>query len=289
MGEAPVHSNQEDIERPEQIIDEIDSILGGLKSRFSEAAIHFGQEQERIRQIRPEWENLASNDVTDEDLAKIYASGVNALAAFRDELTDYKNALNPLTGESLRIWPSTGGTISVTSSTTSFLSIKTPGRTSAILEPSYKENIEILEKLRAIDPALEKTYSAIREVLFGTVSDPERGALYLIRQTFDHFFSTLSPDDLVRSSRFFKPKEGQDKDRVTRHERLIYAAHTYIRNISRRNALTASYRHMLNLYDSLNKAHTRGSVDPEKAQMALREMVVLLQDWVRSIDLPPFA
>jgi hypothetical protein len=289
MSEEPIKNNSDNLENPENIIDEIDSVLGDLKARFAEGAIHFGQEQERIQIIRPEWGKLSSTDVSDPDQAQIYASGVHALAAYRDELRDYKNTVYPHIDDMFRYSPSTGGTISVTSSTSTLISIKTPDLTSYILEPSIEENKEIQSKLRNIDPALEKTYLAIREVFYGTVADPERGALYLIRQTFDHLFGTLAPDDSVRSSKFFKPKADKEKDSVTRHERLMYAAHTHIGNNSRRNALIASFRHMLDVYDGLNKAHTRGTLNSDQARAALREMLVLLQEWLRSIDIPPFA
>jgi hypothetical protein len=289
MDEEPIEINSGDLENPEEIIDDIDSMLGDLKGRFIEGAILFGQEQERIQVIRPEWEKLSSAYVSDPDQVQIYASGVHALASYRDELRDYKNLVFPLTDDMLRYSPSTSGTVSVTSSTTTFISTKIPDLTSYILEPSVEENKEIQDKLSNIDPALEKTYSAIREILYGTVSDPERGALYLIRQTFDHFFATLAPDDAVQSSKFFKQKDEKDKNIVTRHERLMYAAHTHIGNGSRSKALIASFRHMLDVYDGLNRAHTRGTLNTEQARVALREMLVLLQDWIRAIDVPPFA
>ena len=294
MSEEPIENNPEDLENPEHIIDEIDSMFGDLKSRFVEGAIYFGQEQERIQIIRPEWQKLSSADVSDPEHAQIYASGVHALAAYRDEIREYKNSVYLQIDDILRYSPSTGGTISVTSSTStltvsSVISTPTPNLPSYILEPSIEENKEIQNKLTNIDPALEKTYSAIREVLYGTVSDPERAALYLIRQTFDHFFGTLAPDDAVRTSKFFKPKVDQDKDKVTRHERLMYASHTHIGNNSRRKSIIASFRHMLDVYDALNRAHTRGTLNPERARAALREMLVLLQEWIRGIDLPPFA
>jgi predicted pPIWI-associating nuclease len=289
MSEEPIENNSDDLEKPERIIDEIDSMLGDLKARFVEGAIHFGQEQERIQIVRPEWEKLSSADVIDPDQAQIYASGVHALAAYRDELRDYKNTVYPYIGDMLQYSPSTGGTVSVTSSTTTIISTTVVDLTSYILEPSIEENKEIQNKLRNIDPALEKTYLAIREILYGTASDPERAALYLIRQTFDHFFAALAPDDAVRSSTFFKPKADKNKNAVVRHERLMYAAHTHIGNNSRRKALIASFRHMLDVYEGLNRAHTRGNMNLEQARVALREMLVLLQEWIRAIDLPPFA
>ena len=236
MSEESIANNSDDLENPEHIIDEIDLVLGELKTQFVEGAIHFGQEQERIQIIRPEWKKLSSTDVSNSDQAQIYASGVHALAAYRDELKDYKNAVYPYIDEMFRYSPSTGGTVSVTSSTTTLISTKTLDLTSYIQEPSIDENKEIQSKLRNIDPALEKTYLAIREVLYGTVADPERGALYLIRQTFDHLFGTLAPDNFVMSSKFFKSKTDKEKDSVTRHERLMYAAHTHIGNNFRNNA-----------------------------------------------------
>lgn len=294
MSEEPIENNPDDLENPEHIIDEIYSMFGDLKARFVEGAIYFGQEQERIQSIRPEWQKLSSGDVSDPGQAQIYASGVHVLAAYRDELRDYKNLVSPQIDGILRYSPSTSGTVSVTSSTgtltmSTFASTPPPNLTSYILEPSIEENKEIQNKLTNIDPALEKTYSAIREVFYGTASDPERAALYLIRQTFDHFFGALAPDDAVRTSKFFKPKADKDKEKVTRHERLMYASHTHIGNNSRRKSLIASFRHMLDVYDGLNRAHIRGTLNPAQARAALREMLVLLQEWIRAIDLPPFA
>jgi hypothetical protein len=285
MSQTPSEESPHDIENPERIIDEITASLEDLKARFSEGAIHFGQEEERIRIIRPTWEQLGSTDISDPDQARIYASGVHALSAYRDELADFRNMAIPLTDRILQQSPSTGGTIALTSSTSSFLLlVNTPNLASILLEPTQSDNEKILNRLNAIDPALANTYSAIREVLYGTRSDPERAALYLLRQTFDHFFGALAPDDIVRSSSFFKQKKGEKEDLVTRHERLMYAAHTHIQNSYRRNALIASFRHMLNLYDALNNAHTRGTVNPDQARAGLSEMLVLLQEWIRSID-----
>ena len=142
MDEEPIENNPKDLENPEKIIDEIDSALGHIKARFVEGAIHFGQEQERIQKIRPEWEKLSTTDVSDPDQAQIYASGVHALSAYRDELNDYKNMVYPITDDLLRRSPSTGGTISVTSSTTAFLSVSTSDLASYVLEPSHSETMK---------------------------------------------------------------------------------------------------------------------------------------------------
>jgi hypothetical protein len=80
MNEEPTANNLKDLENPEKIIDEIDSVLGDLKARFIEGAIHFGQAQERIQKIRPEWERLSTIDVSTSDQAEIYVSGMYALS-----------------------------------------------------------------------------------------------------------------------------------------------------------------------------------------------------------------
>ena len=143
----------------------------------------------------------------------------------------------------------------------------------------------LLDRLRKLDPALADTFGAIKEVLYGTKSDPERAALYLIRQMFDHFFGLLAPDDLVRKSPYWEKKKGNNPDLVSRMERLKYAAYEHVSDDTKRERLLATAKHMLYVYNALNRAHTRGKLDVSKARSALREMESLIQNWVIAIEL----
>jgi hypothetical protein len=285
MNQDASEEDRQDLEKPEKILDDIAASLEDLQTRFTEGAIRIGQDRERISAIRPIWQELSNSDVSDPGAAQVYASGVYALAAYRDELAEFRDRAIPVTDRLIRQLPSTDGTAVLTSS--SFTLIRSsyiPALTASLFEPTQSDHETIIKRLEGIDSALTKTYLAIREVLYGTTSDPERAALYLLRQTFDHLFSALAPNELVRSSKFFKPKDADKKELVTRHERLMYAAHTHITNVHRRNALVASSRHMLDLYDALNDAHIRGTLNTNQAREGLREMLVLIQEWVRSLD-----
>ena len=227
---------------------------------------------------------LAKNASKEPDAAVLYSSGVNSLSAYRDELEDLEGVVLPATQRAIEISASSDSLVNLTSATVTFVqpgvAIPLP---SDLLEPSRADHAEIRAKLDQIDPALGNTYGSIREVLYGTREDPQRAALYLLRQTFDHFFSALAPDESVRDSKFFRPKSGERPDLVTRHERLMYAAHTHIANPGRRSSIIASFRHMLDIYDALSSAHKRDSLNKEQSVAALGEMLALLQDWIRSI------
>jgi hypothetical protein len=138
-------------------------------------------------------------------------------------------------------------------------------------------------RLEKLDPSLAKTYRGVWEAFYGTNSDRERAALFMMRQTFDHLFDTLSPDDKVRKSPIWKEKDGPKKDLVTRTERIEYAAITHIKDESKRDMLSGSTKMIKNAYDELNKAHKRGDLDPKKAKAAIQAMDKIISDWLDAL------
>jgi len=121
-------------------------------------------------------------------------------------------------------------------------------------------------------------------VLYGTRSDPERVALYEMRQTYDHFFACLAPDEEVRKSKYYHEKSGNDKGKVFREERILYAANKHIKDSEKAKTLIASADHMLEVYNSLNRAHNRGELNKVKAFRSLEEMRTILEDWIDAIE-----
>ena len=49
--------------------------------------------------------------------------------------------------------------------------------------------------------------------------------------------------------------------------------------------LLNSSKHILDVYEALNRAHTRGSLQPEKARTALKEMNSVIENWVEGLIL----
>lgn len=274
-----------DEERPEDIIDEMAQTLDELHVEFTEAAAVIGEEKERIQAIRPVWHELANLDTDSSEYANVFTTGTHALAAHRDQLNEIRDQFGSVGSQMSMISGSTDSTVAITAVTESFFSkglvTVTPSPPTL---PTKDEAKDVEDALGELDPTLHATYVGVREALYGTRSDPERAALYEIRQVFDHFFSILAPDDQVRESRYWSPKEGNKPNQVTRDERLRYAAHAHALTPILARTLLGSSRHMLSVHDALNYAHKRGELDVNKARASIREMNTLLRQWIRSTD-----
>jgi hypothetical protein len=143
----------------------------------------------------------------------------------------------------------------------------------------------LANRLAKLDPVLGNVYHQIWEVLYTTRSEPERTALYQMRQAFDHLFSCLSPDDAVRASQYWKQKEGDKLNQIDRRERIEYAAFTHVKDESHARTLAASADQMLEVYQALNQAHKRGELSPDKARQALFAMQSFFYDWADALEL----
>ena len=277
---------RKEIEKPEEIIDDITANLDKLHKGLTESATLVGQEIERYENIRPAWKIMSETQVDNPDIREIYNLGVCGLSAFRDELTDNWRISGLYTQDISRLLSSSDTTAAITSSSATVFQrvgeIKVPYRYTLPRHQNYGDTKAKLEK---IDPSLCKTFESIREIFYGTRYDPERAAEYQSRQVFDHLFSILAPDDKVRKSPYWKRKTGNDSNLVTRPERIAFAANTHVTNKSTRQILVFSSKHMLSVYKVLCKAHNRGPINEQEAKEALREMFQLICDWVNEVDL----
>jgi hypothetical protein len=150
----------------------------------------------------------------------------------------------------------------------------------------YRRAKDYAARYLNFDPSLGKTYCEINDVLFGTTSDPERIALFTVRQVYDHLMGKLAPDDLVRASEYFSPKqEPGNEDKVFRRERLSYAIATHVKDPQKARQLTVLSDHILEFYKVLQKAHTRGPFDPKEAVAAIRTVVQYLDLWADALGL----
>lgn len=280
-------SNPEESEKPEEIIDEIASGLDELHEKFVEASTNIGYARDAIQSVRPVWEKLGNSDTSDPETLELYDSNFQFLQAFRDEVKSYQELVPPVT-ILLNSTASTAATFVTASGTTnafieSTISENPPTAFPVFLTPNQHE--VYTKRFMAFDDALGRIYQEIWEVLYGTRADPERAALYLIRQSFDHLFSKLAPDDAVRESPFWTKKDGEKPDQIWREERIAYAAATHVKDKARSDTLLASSRHMLKVYQALNRAHERNNINHAKARKALEEMRTFLEDWVNAVGL----
>ncbi|MBW8002952.1 MAG: hypothetical protein FVQ80_13185 [Planctomycetes bacterium] len=184
----------------------------------------------------------------------------------------------------------TGDTIALSSGTVTGIS----GQDSVSTVNPFKDDV-LLDYYRSkkygdrflkFDQALGKTYQEVDEILFGTRSDPERAASYMIRQVYDYLISILAPDDVVRESRFFSLKSEPGKENtVSRMERINYAIATHVKNEKQADQLKVLSNHILEFYDVLQKAHTRGSINKQDAINSIRTVKNYLEVWADAIGI----
>ena len=251
----------------------------------SQAAQYAGYTREVIHVTAPFYVHLAQLAEDYPQLRHIVASGVHFMNSIENELYQTNSQARPLLhglsgiSDSADIFCSTSGTASLVLSP----SIEIPSFESP---PSFvlkKTSIE--EKLSTIDPSLADTYREIGQAYHGTTADPARAAISMMRQTFDHLFGKLAPDDKVRASSDWKPKRGSDPNQVTRRERMTYTAHTYIHDQARAETIIANIDNILETYQMLNNLHKRSALSEKQARSALKAMKKFIETWADAIEL----
>ncbi len=274
-------------EKPEKIIDDIVTRLDDMHRSLVDGATYVGYARDAFRTIRPMWVSLGNSGITDPVGASIYASAVNFLSAFRDEVRAQQSSVIVLSGLLQQTSGSVVSFINASGATASFIPNVSviPFSENYVPFPSPDLHKSYAERFSRFDQALGKTYQEIWEALYGTRADPERGALYLVRQAFDHLFDKLAPDDEVRRSSYWTQKERGKENQVWREERIRFAAAKHIKDQGRSNTLIASAKHMTDVYEGLNRAHERGGLNQMKARQALAEMRSILEEWADAIGI----
>ncbi len=282
MSDETEKNEPDSLENPEKVVDEIVARLSSLQGSLIDSATQVGYARDSIQASRPMWAKLSSLSINDPYKRQIYISGVKVLCAYRDELQAHESQAFPFF-EALRN-TITAGSPGFATGTTAGLVANEDFDLPPYAFPPLTHHEDYAERLSKLDPALGKTYQEIWEVLYGTRADPERGALYLIRQSFDHLFDLLAPDDEVRKSNFWRHKSGGKKSQVTREERILYAANKHIKNSARAKTLSESAKHMGDVYQDLNRVHERGELNKQQALKALAEMKGILEEWVDALE-----
>jgi hypothetical protein len=140
------------------------------------------------------------------------------------------------------------------------------------------------DRLQKIEPETSKVYRSVSEAFWASVENPERAALYQMRQCFDQLFTHLAPDDAVRGSTFFQPKAPPKELQVYRRERILYAAHTHIKDKAQADYLAEQADTMLSLYEQSQDAHRRTPLDRDRTRLTLEGMMAALEQWIDALD-----
>lgn len=269
------------------LFDEAEESADELHKRYSDGAKLTGYIRDRLVAARPYWVSLSEKYGNDPEVATTVASGINFLKAYNQELNNL-NASLPYHQKKLISIVGSGEVFDVnTASIADVIPIQNldfEHQPCPFINHGDTESRAI--QLEKLDVSLAKTYRQVWEALHGTRSDPERAALYLMRQTYDHFFEILAPDGDVQQSDVWKEKTGDKPDQVTRIERIEYAAQSpHISDQAKAKMMIASAKPILKVYGELNRAHKRGELNPTKAKNAIYAMDTILSEWLNAINL----
>lgn len=269
-----------------QAFSEFDQRAQQAQDILIESSVALGNVRNRVRKIGDALSGVAERAVDEPDLRPPLASGLQFLGALGNEVGGII-----VGGGSIAAGV---GLISSSVSTFSGASAAIAGIGSACsvdqgscLAANISETDirTISEKFKKLSPALRAAYEQVWQSYHGTTADPLRGALPLMRHTFDHFFEILAPDDRVRKSVHWQRKTGDKPDQIHRRERIEYAANTHVRDPLRAETLAKSAANMLDIYDTLQAFHTRGPMDEISSRNALSAMNNFFKEWVDALQL----
>ena len=267
--------------------DETQKTVNHLQDQFTQAAQWLGQVSSVLYTTKPYWIQLAAESGSNANVLPILESGRAAVAEINHTLASIAPQKSPSFGTLQSVFLSASFFGSNTAATSSLVPLNgnTEFRVEAIPIPEFSKEKSLAIRFAKLDPALEKVCAEIWETLYGTTADPERSALFMIRQTWDHLFNYLAPDAEVRKSPFWIQKDGPKPEMVTREERFNFAVDRHIKNPQDKGLLLAAWKQMKDLYQELNRAHERGELNRTKARQSLNSMYLWLIQWADALGI----
>lgn len=269
---------------PSDLIEDTERRLKEIQQRFAAASEQAGYAQKVVSAAKPYWQS-ADRIFAEGAADEILTSGYQVLESFNEQV----QSLDEQSGEFLNQVQSVMGTAPVVANSTSSTATISGYSMDFNAEPVrqfryvFNSHDEYANKLSKLDPSLAKTFDGIKGAYFGSRVEGLRQALFLTRQTFDHFFDTLVDDNEVKRQSWWSPEDNKKPGIVSRPQRMQYAAEKYVEDSAKRKVLTSGVQHMNKVYEKLQKLHKRGPLDEEKDKDALFEMLGLLKIWVDSL------
>jgi Predicted pPIWI-associating nuclease len=275
-------SLHDDFEESKRIASELQQLHVG-------AAEAYGETKNQLIVIQPFWEELEKKAGSGSDYFEVFESGRANLAALTSTLRNaaeiYKPQLPVAVTAAISADYLASNTVSacIILQKIGFEPVGYDPKT--VPAPDYRNRKDLGVKLGKLDSTLGKTCDQIYQSLYVSTADPERAAMLMARQAWDHLFGKLAPDIEVRDSQYWSVIDPAKPHLVTRPQRILYAAYTHVRDEKKRNLILASSKAMLALYDELQRAHTRGELDRSKATNDLATIYAWLVLWADALDL----
>jgi hypothetical protein len=283
----PVDTPNLDSKKVAKIFNDAEEEAARVQQLHLESAEYAGYTRAAIHAAAPIYIKAAEASKDNPQLRMVVASGTRVAGSITNELHNMAEISTPIL-ISAQMVSSSATLLVVTSDTTAAISF--PGifdLQEFEAPPFFAPNDDsTYKKLLQIDPPLAETYREVGQAFHGTTADPARAAISCMRQTIDHFFDYLAPKDAVRSSKYWKPKIGDDPLLVTRRERMTYATHTHIKDPIHAKTLLESIGVVLGAYKNLQRLHERNSLSEKQAYKALRITKTFIESWVEALTLP---
>ena len=163
---------------------------------------------------------------------------------------------------------------SISTSTTTPMGIL-PGGLEWLKPPPWvkpDESQRLAIRLEKLNPELGKCLRGAWECFHGNSEQPERAALGLMRQLFDHLLDALAPKKKVQD---WLSSQGRGKASVTdihRDERGEYVLTLRANNPDAAGLLKAQTAQLLQAYADLQHLHKRGTLNRENIRLYLNAM-----------------
>lgn len=122
--------------------------------------------------------------------------------------------------------------------------------------------------LMKISSHLADAYDAAWENLETNLSDPTRGAAFLMREVVSQVLDLLAPKEAIKVLPNFVP-DSSAKDGVTRRHRLEYIAANRAKDNFNKELIESSIKSFLDNYEALNDAHQRCPLDKDEVESFL--------------------
>jgi hypothetical protein len=275
-----MESNKFDSEIFKNLIKENITKADKLHKQFTHQANQLGYIRDNLKEVEPYWAGLADSPIHGGEVTNTLNSGFEFMGALNEGLDNIEFVTSNLDKKFTTLTTSTDTAFASAATMSTVTPVENVSKIPFkpcpfIKQKGYEYYAKCLEKMNF---QLAKTYRQTWEALHGTRAEPERAAMFQIRQTYDHFFEILAPDDEVRKSKFWKRKNGEKPDQINRHERIEYAAHTHIKDKNTAKLLSANVTAILQAYRKLNKAHKRGKLDPIDARQAINAIDKIIKE-----------
>ena len=272
----------------DEVINDLTSINGNLEKSISSKKQEIKKltiTKKKVSVVKDYWEG---HPIPDESSGReTLNSAVSVIHDFRSFVDKY----NPeeISGDILNAINGSGDSIAIAGATCCFLAPLNEEKNEQIKikfikinnEPKRKnKHITIKSSLKDISPHLGKMYAGAWESFDLNDNDPERGAMFLMREVISQIIDFLAPKEIMQKIFNLNPEEN-----ATRRQRLEYIAENKAKDVFNSSLIDSMIKSILDSYSDLNKAHKRKALNSSEVENFLFQADDLLHIFLNAIDL----